>query len=110
MAMFMAAYLKEHILKGAFIKNTLIVVGATTFIGVVWEFSEYIANQTLIEPFYRWFGIKAYFMGDLKDTMADLTLDVLGACSLWIIHSLWSRKAHQSEALLNNNGGSSTQN
>jgi len=91
MAMFMAAYLKKYILEKEFLKNMLIVVGATTFVGVVWEFSEYIANQTLIDPLYRWFKIKAYFMGDLEDTVSDLTLDILGASSFWIIHLLRSR-------------------
>ncbi len=90
MAMFMAEYLKDRLITknqstndtSALVKNTLIIVGATVFIGVVWEFSEYIANQTLIEPFYRWFGIRAYFMGDLQDTVNDLLMDILGAASL----------------------------
>lgn len=93
-AMFMTAYLGENISGRSFLKNMLIVVGATTFVGVIWEFSEFIANQTLIEPFYRWFEIRAYFMGDLKDTMSDLLMDILGSSSFWIIHSLRSRKAH----------------
>ena len=79
MAMFMAAYLKNHLVPEINIKNTLIVVGATLFIGVIWEFSEYIANQILIDPFYRWFGIRAYFMGDLPDTVSDMLMDILGA-------------------------------
>jgi hypothetical protein len=79
MAMFLADYLKDHFLPNKFISNTLIVVGATIFIGVVWEFSEYLANQILVEPFYDWFGITAYFMGDLVDTIVDLLMDILGA-------------------------------
>ncbi|OGM96280.1 MAG: hypothetical protein A3B86_04015 [Candidatus Yanofskybacteria bacterium RIFCSPHIGHO2_02_FULL_38_22b] len=78
-AMFMADYLKDRLVSGQWIKNYLIVVGATIFVGVVWEFAEFIANQTLIEPFYRWFGVKAYFMGDLADTMYDLLMDIFGA-------------------------------
>lgn len=97
-AMFFAAYLKDHLLNNskpgalnklsarpstddisALVKNALILVGAAMFIGVIWEFAEYIANQTLTEPFYRYFGVKAYFMGDLSDTVNDLTMDMLGA-------------------------------
>ncbi len=79
MAMFFYNYLKNHLLAGEIIKNTLIVVGATVFIGVIWEFAEYLGNQTLIEPTYRYFGIRAYFMGDIADTMLDLLLDIIGA-------------------------------
>ena len=92
-AMFFAEYLKENIsipleaararsvplLLTGRLKSTLVIIGATMFIGVVWEFAEYIANQTLIEPFYRHFGVRAYFMGDLGDTVNDLTMDMLGA-------------------------------
>lgn len=82
MAMFMAGYLKDRLVPGINIKNILIVVGATLFVGVVWEFAEFIANQILIEPFYRWFGIRTYFMGDLKDTINDLLMDTLGSLTL----------------------------
>ena len=78
-AMFFAAYLKEHISGTAKLKSTLVIVGAAMFIGVTWEFAEYIANQTLVEPFYNYFGVRAYFMGDLSDTVNDLTMDMLGA-------------------------------
>ena len=78
-AMFMASYLKDRLVPKIDVKNILIVVGATLFVGVIWEFAEFIANQVLIEPFYRWFGIRTYFMGDLKDTINDLLMDTLGA-------------------------------
>ena len=93
----MTAYLKKQMLEKDFIKNMLVVIGATTLIGVVWEFSEYIANQTLIDPFYRWFGITAYFMGDLEDTVFDLALDILGGSLFWIIHFFRSRNTHKAE-------------
>ena len=108
--MFMVAYLRKYLFEKDFIKNMLIVIGATTLVGVVWEFSEYIANQTLIDPFYRWFGITAYFMGDLEDTVFDLVLDILGGSSFWIIHSLRSRNAHQTKRLFNDRGNDATQN
>lgn len=92
MAMFMYHYLKEHLREGAFIKNLLIVAGATAFIGVCWEFAEFIANQTLIEPTYKYFGIQAYFMGDLVDTVADLFLDISGAIIFFCLNLLWLKK------------------
>lgn len=95
MAMFMYGYLKDRLIKREWVKNTLIIVGTTVFIGVLWEFSEFIANQTLIEPTKKYFGINAYFMGDLIDTVGDLLLDTLGALVFLIIHSLWSRDSHK---------------
>ena len=80
--MFMADYLKDHLRQGRMIRNILIIVGATVFIGVVWEFLEYLANQTLIEAFYRWFRINVYFMGNLNDTMLDLLMDISGGILL----------------------------
>src|SRR3989338_3683018 len=61
----------------------LAVVGAVTFIGVIWEFAEYTAAQTLVEPLYNNFGIRAYFIGNLNDTIKDLFLDIIGAFS-WL--------------------------
>lgn len=85
MAMLMAVYLKERLRPGEAIKNLLVIVGAAVFIGVVWEFAEYIANQTLTEPFYRWSGVRGYFMGDLQDTISDLLMDILGATSFCVL-------------------------
>lgn len=80
-AMFFTAYLKERLPEGNNLKNALIIVGAAMFVGVVWEFAEYIANQTLIEFFSKYLGVKVYFMGNLDDTISDLTMDMLGALS-----------------------------
>lgn len=65
------------------LKKYLILVGAVSFIGVVWEFAEYLAAQILVEPLYSNFGFRAYFIGDLDDTINDLLMDVLGAFS-WL--------------------------
>ena len=93
-AMLMANYLSEYFVNKNFLKNLLIIVGVTILIGVVWEFAEYIANQALIEPVYKYFKIHAYFMGDLNDTVSDLLMDILGATTLSLLHLLWSRKSH----------------
>lgn len=81
-ALLLFHYLKKHFLSKAELKNTLILVGAVMFIGVVWEFAEYIANQTLREPAHAALGIRVDFMGDINDTMTDLLLDMLGAFTL----------------------------
>ena len=77
-AMMFSEYLKDNLPENKRLQNIVILTGTTVFIGVIWEFSEYIANQTLIDFFYRQFHIRAYFMGDLDDTVKDLRNDALG--------------------------------
>ena len=78
-AMLLSAYLKDHLFDGWKLKNFLIILGAVSFIGVVWEFSEYIANFALSPIIYDHYRIRTYFMGDLDDTMSDLLMDILGS-------------------------------
>src|SRR3989344_1142601 len=58
MAMLMVHYLSDnpysifHISYPK-LKQYLIIVGAVSFIGVVWEFAEYLASLTLIDPIYE---------------------------------------------------------
>jgi hypothetical protein len=103
MAMFMAGYLKDRLIAGEFIKNALIIIGSTLFMGVIWEFSEYIANQALIEPTKKYLGVTAYFMGDLNDTILDILLDILGAASFAVLHFFRGRKTHEIETGAENN-------
>jgi hypothetical protein len=65
------------------LKQYLIIVGATSFIGIIWEFAEYLASLTLIDPLYNHFKIRTYFIGDLDDTINDLLMDIVGAFS-WL--------------------------
>ena len=69
--------------KSRTIKTYLVIVGAVSFIGVVWEFAEYLASLTLIESFYNNFGVKTSFIGDLDDTINDLLMDIVGALA-WL--------------------------
>ena len=94
-AMLFSQYLKEHLIQGNKIQTVLIIVGTTVFIGVIWEFMEYIANRTLIDFFYQKFSIRTYFMGDLNDTVKDLLDDTLGALGFSTLHLIRSRDPHQ---------------
>ena|SRR3989344_6479550 len=90
-----SVYLKNHLLADTKIKNALIIVGVTVFIGVLWEFAEYSANLLASPAIYKYYGVKTYFIGDLADTVNDLLMDTLGACTLFILHSFRSRKTHK---------------
>lgn len=93
MALFLSGYLKDRITGPGKIKHLLIIVGATIFIGVVWEFCEYIASIALTEPFYKYFGIRTYFMGDIDDTMTDLMMDILGGILAAALFLLQNKKS-----------------
>ena len=94
-AMLFSVYLKDYLLNGSKLKNALIILGVVSFVGIMWEFAEYTASQTLIEPIYRNFGVKTYFIGDLNDTIDDLLKDVLGAGAFAWLHLLRRRKSHE---------------
>ena len=91
-----SVYLKNHLTDGAKLKNTLIILGTASFIGITWEFVEYIANIILSPIIYNHFSVKTYFMGDLNDTINDLLMDILGAGLFsFILHFFGSRKTHE---------------
>lgn len=92
-AMLMSYYLAEHLGKSK-LKNVLILAGMTAFIGVVWEFAEYAAAQTLVEPLYNNFGFRAYFIGDLDDTIKDLFMDILGGLTFAIFYVFKKQRNH----------------
>lgn len=96
-AMLFSIYLKNHLRSGEKLKNILIILSTVAFMGVAWEFSEYIASLTLINPIYSHFHIRTYFIGDLEDTLNDLLMGILGACFFagFILHPFWRRKTHQ---------------
>lgn len=101
MAMLFSTYLKDHLFDNSKIKNTLIVLGVVSFIGVIWEFTEYSANGILSPIIYNLLDIKTYFMGDLNDTINDLLMDILGAGTFaFLLHFLRSRKTHKIETNL----------
>jgi len=87
-------YLRPHFLPNVKLHNFLVLVGAVMFIGVVWEFFEYILNQTAREAAQAAFGLRVDFMGDMNDTMTDLLMDMLGGFTIAGLHLGRSRKRH----------------
>ena len=60
----------------------LIIVSATVFIGVVWEFLEFLAEVILTTYLQNILNVSYGFMGNLEDTIVDLLMDILGAITL----------------------------
>lgn len=77
-AMLFYHYLKEYFKKNNLIKNVLIIVGATMFIGAVWEFAEYTATLLWSDYFFERYEVICC-IGNLDDTINDLLVDLLGA-------------------------------
>ena len=83
-AMLFSKYLEHHLLPDHKITNMLIIIGSAVFIGVIWEFAEYSANNIIRPPLqaaYDYYRVPD-FQGDLDDTMKDLLMDTLGALTM----------------------------
>lgn len=88
-ALFFYGYLNEIISNKntPTIKKWLIIVSATIFVGVVWEFSEWIGT---------YYDFKYLRIGDLDDTLLDLVVDAFGALTLlFLLHPIRKRNAKQ---------------
>lgn len=64
------------------IKFLIILVSASAFIGVLWEFLEFIMTRLTSIP----------MQGTLQDTMGDLLMDIIGGIVSWILLELSSNK------------------
>lgn len=87
-AMFLAQYLGDSIKESNphpnKIKMALIIVGAAVFIGVMWEFIEYLATNFLGQFLVNKYNLRCC-IGNLDDTINDLTMDILGAAVFVLI-------------------------
>ncbi len=75
-AWFVLALLQEEITHMAGWKQALIIISVTAFIGIVWEWAEYLSQYTKQDYplFYKYFS-----GGDLPDTLTDIVADTAGA-------------------------------
>lgn len=82
------ALLQDEITHMRVWKQVLIILGVAMFIGVVWEWAEYLSTMIRDHTpwLYRWFH-----GGNLPDTLADLIADTAGAflMTLW---ALWRER------------------
>lgn len=88
-AWFVLSLLQNDITHLAAWKQTIIVVGIGSLIGVVWEWAEYASNFAQ-DTFPLWYH---YFHGgNLADTFGDLAADVIGA-TLFTSWALYKERA-----------------
>lgn len=86
MALFMYGYFYEEISKNPdmrTIKKWPVILGTTLFVGVMWEFAEWIST------FYN----SLLTIGNLDDTIFDLAADLFGAAVLLLLHPFGSRNS-----------------
>jgi hypothetical protein len=88
-AWFALSLLQNDITRMAWWKQIIIIVGVASLIGVVWEWAEFVGNETQYTnpTVYRFFH-----GGSLTDTIMDLVSDVAGALAL----SLWALRKERS--------------
>ncbi|MBI4117345.1 MAG: hypothetical protein HY451_01545, partial [Parcubacteria group bacterium] len=80
----------NKIIKNKHLIFALIIIGSTLFIGIFWEFTEYLATIYFGDFLLKNYGIVCC-MGNLDDTIGDLALDSFGAIiflSLFVIKKL----------------------
>lgn len=88
-AWFVLALLQEELTHMRWWKQLFLVVSAAAFIGVVWEWAEFLAglSRTSMPTLYHYFH-----GGDLADTIGDLVADTAGALAL-SVWALWKERA-----------------
>lgn len=71
---------------------SLIIVSTTLFVGVFWEFLEY-----LVTVYYRDYLLQKYSVicciGNLDDTIGDLVFDITGALIFVLIYLIYSKSS-----------------
>lgn len=86
--LFFLNWLKKIIVpKNGFLKNALILIGISVFIGVLWEFGEYALSKITAGEL------------DLGDTLSDLSFDMLGVFVMFFLHLLGPRHSHKNWGL-----------
>lgn len=104
-AMFSYQYLKEFLTiknPNNKLKKILIIVSASLFFGVIWEFLEYISTILFKEALKEKYGITCC-IGNLDDTLNDLLMDTLGGITFSFL--LFSSKSKIQNKLAKERGG-----
>ncbi len=88
-AWFVLAIFQQEVAHMVSWKQACIFVGIALFIGVAWEWLEYVSNFTraTVPWWYHYFH-----GGDLADTLGDLLADTIGAALL----TLWALRKERS--------------
>lgn len=90
---FVIAWLLGHILEQDLRDTTwwgaaIMLVGAATIVGVLWEGAEFLANTFWADTVGGWKSLAWHYFhgGDLKDTLLDLSADMIGALALVVVY------------------------
>lgn len=92
-AMLIFSFYQNDFKKSPFFFRSIALLGIVMGVGVIWEFTEYIANQILVEPLKNIFQVQTYFIGTLDDTIEDLFMDLIGGLTFIILHLLRRRNS-----------------
>lgn len=90
-AMLVFSFYQNEFKKSPLFFQAIALLGITVGIGVIWEFTEYLANQLLVEPLKNNFQVQTYFIGSLDDTIEDLFMDLVGGIVFVVLHLIRRR-------------------
>src|SRR3989344_6127668 len=88
---FASSYLRAFHGTGVF--ALVLSVLAATFVGVLWEFFEYILDQYRVSE-----GLSAMFQPGVGDSMAGLAFDMAGGTSAWFAYYTLLRRQNRNSA------------
>lgn len=87
------AYFKNDMATLPWLRRTILLVGTTALVGTIWEFAEYSFTAVPAILSLPWDGLS--FIGDLPDTLTDLSMDIIGALFGSILHFFRQRQAQK---------------
>lgn len=88
-----SSYFQNGLANLSWLNRTILLVGVTALIGMIWELAEYSFTAIPAVLPLPWDGLS--FIGDLPDTLSDLSLDILGSLFGGILHFLRQRQPKQ---------------
>ena len=78
-------------IKGQFLIFAFIILGAVIFVGVFWEFAEYLATVFIADSLYQNYGIVCC-MCNLDDSVGDLAFDIFGSIIFILLYRIYRVK------------------
>lgn len=82
-AWFVLSLMQDELTHMHWWKQVLIFVSVTSFVGVAWEWAEYLSSLTRTSTPWLY---KYFHGGDIADTLGDLAADTVGA----LVFTLWA--------------------
>jgi hypothetical protein len=81
-------FIINFINKDYYIVSLLMLVGLVVFVGLIWEFMEFIADRYVLKTGFT------YMRGVYEDTLSDLLMDIIGGTFGAIVYLLNNKNSN----------------